>query len=71
MRETYFDHIDFSNEQLRIMLDAKQAYETWVEAERELAAIPYNFQWKSIGGNNYLYQTPRKAPSFRAGMDSS
>lgn len=46
----------FSNEQSRLLVNLRQRYETWVSAERQLAALPYDLRRKTVGGREYLYR---------------
>ncbi|MEQ9332076.1 MAG: GSU2403 family nucleotidyltransferase fold protein [Thalassobaculum sp.] len=45
----------FSDEQLRVAANLQQHYETWIETERALAALPYGMLWKTVSGRSYLY----------------
>jgi hypothetical protein len=46
----------FSDEQLRTLIALRQRYDTWVEAERLFAALPYDLRRKEVGGRAYLYR---------------
>lgn len=46
----------FSDEQLRVLINLQQQYEVWMEAERALAAMPYNLVRKDVNGYSYLYE---------------
>lgn len=46
----------FSDEQSRLLVNLRQRYETWVSAERDLSALPYDLRRKSVGGREYLYR---------------
>lgn len=46
----------FSPEQERALINMRQRYDAWIEAERELAAIPYDLRRKKIGEYEYLYE---------------
>jgi len=46
----------FSAEQSRLLVNLRQRYEAWIEAERTLAALPYDLRRKSVGGHEYLYR---------------
>jgi hypothetical protein len=46
----------FSDEQLRTLINLRQRYEVWIEAERVLAALPYDLRRKTVGGKHYLYE---------------
>ncbi len=45
----------FSDEQSRLLVNLRQRYESWIEAERDLAALPYDLRRKSVNGREYLY----------------
>jgi len=46
----------FSDEQSRLLVNLRQRYETWMTAERALAALPYDLRRKTISGREYLYR---------------
>jgi len=46
----------FSDEQSRLLVNLRQRYETWMSAERALAALPYDLRRKTISGREYLYR---------------
>jgi hypothetical protein len=46
----------FSDEQARTLVNLRQRYEAWIEAERALAALPYDLRRKEIAGRAYLYE---------------
>ena len=46
----------FSAEQERALINMRQRYDAWIDAERELAAMPYDLKRKKIGDYEYLYQ---------------
>lgn len=46
----------FSAEQSRVLVNLRQRYETWMDAERALAALPYDLRRKTVGGREYLYR---------------
>lgn len=46
----------FSDEQIRVLVNLQQRYDTWMSAERELAALPYGMKWKTVSGRDYLYR---------------
>ena len=46
----------FSPEQERALINMRQRYDAWIEAERELAAMPYDLRRKKIGEYEYLYE---------------
>lgn len=46
----------FSDEQARALVNLRQKYEVWIEAERGLAKLPYNLARKEVAGRAYLYE---------------
>jgi len=46
----------FSDEQARALINLRQRYEVWMDAERTLAALPYDLRRKDVGGRIYLYE---------------
>jgi hypothetical protein len=46
----------FSDEQSRLLVNLRQRYEVWIDAERALAALPYDLRRKSVNGHEYLYR---------------
>lgn len=46
----------FSDEQARALINLRARYESMIEAERALAALPYNLVRKTVGGRDYLYE---------------
>lgn len=46
----------FTAEQARALINLRPRYETAIEAERELARLPYNLVRKRVGENEYLYE---------------
>jgi hypothetical protein len=48
--------VPFSDEETRVLVNLEQQYEVWIEAERALAALPYNLKWKTVHGKDYLYE---------------
>lgn len=46
----------FSPEQERALINLRQRYEVWIEAERELARMPYDLRRKKVGDREYLYE---------------
>jgi hypothetical protein len=46
----------FSDEQARTLVNLRQRYEVWIEAEQALFAIPYDLRRKTVAGNDYLYE---------------
>jgi hypothetical protein len=46
----------FSDEQTRNLINIRQQYEVWRDAERALAEMPYNLRIEEVSGNAYLYE---------------
>ncbi|MBY9067106.1 nucleotidyltransferase domain-containing protein [Hyphomonas sp. WL0036] len=46
----------FSDEQLRTLINLRQRYDVWMEAERQLAQLPYDLRRKIVDGKTYLYE---------------
>lgn len=46
----------FSDEQSRLLVNLRQRYEVWIDAERGLAALPYDLRRKTVNGHDYLYR---------------
>lgn len=46
----------FSDEQARNLVNLRQRYEVWIEAERSFAALPYDLRRKTVSGREYLYE---------------
>lgn len=46
----------FSDEQARALVNLRQRYEVWIEAERGLAKLPYGLARKEVAGRAYLYE---------------
>ena len=46
----------FSAEQERALINMRQRYDAWIEAERELYAMPYDLRRKKVGDYEYLYE---------------
>ena len=46
----------FSDEQARLLINLEQRYQVWMDAERILAALPYDLRRKEISGRSYLYE---------------
>lgn len=46
----------FSEEQMRLLVNLRQRYEVWMDAERGLLGLPYDLKRKQIGGRSYLYE---------------
>lgn len=46
----------FSSEQERSLINLRQRYDAWIDAERDLTALPYDLRRKKIGEYEYLYE---------------
>ncbi|WP_299310135.1 GSU2403 family nucleotidyltransferase fold protein [uncultured Croceicoccus sp.] len=46
----------FSSEQERALINMRQRYDAWIEAERELYSMPYDLRRKKVGEYEYLYE---------------
>lgn len=46
----------FSPEQERALINLRQRYDAWIDAERELIALPYDLRRKKVGEYEYLYE---------------
>jgi hypothetical protein len=46
----------FTDEQARTLLNLRPQYEVWIEADRALAALPYDLRRKTVSGRDYLYE---------------
>lgn len=56
----------FSDEQMRIAINLHQQYEVWMEAERALAAMPYNLVRKQVKDRYYLYEVRDRANNAKS-----
>lgn len=56
----------FTDEQARALINLEQRYEVWIEAERTLAAMPYDLRRKEIGGRAYLYEIRDRSGNGRS-----
>jgi hypothetical protein len=45
----------FSDEQTRLLVNLRQRYEVWMDADRTLAEMPYDLRRKKVSGREYLY----------------
>lgn len=48
--------IPFSEEQARLLVNLRQRYEVWIEAERDRDSLPYDMRRKEVAGRFYLYE---------------
>ena len=46
----------FTDEQARTLINLRQRYEVWIEADQALFVMPYDLRRKSVGGRDYLYE---------------
>jgi hypothetical protein len=46
----------FTDEQARVLVNLRQRYETWRDAERAWRALPYDLRRKRVGEYEYLYE---------------
>lgn len=46
----------FTDEQARTLVNLRQRYEVWIEAEQALFTLPYDLRRKNVGGRDYLYE---------------
>ena len=53
---TVFVILPFSAEQERALINMRQRYDAWIEAERELYSLPYDLRRKKVGDYEYLYE---------------
>lgn len=58
--------VPFSEEQRRVVVNLAQQYDTWIQAERDLAALPYGMKWKRISGKEYLYEVLDRAGNAKS-----
>ena len=62
----------FTDDQARLLVNLAQYYDTWIEAERLLASLPYHMIWKTQSGKDYLVQlNDRKGNSTGLGPRSA
>ena len=47
---------DFTDEQMRALVNLRQRYEVWRDAERAMRALPYDLRRKTVGEYVYLYE---------------
>jgi hypothetical protein len=56
----------FTDEQSRTLVNLAQRYEVWIDAERTLAALPYDLRRKEVGGRAYLYEISDRSGNGRS-----
>ena len=47
---------DYTDEQARALINLRQRYEVWRDAERVQRALPYDLRRKTVGAYEYLYE---------------
>lgn len=58
--------IAFSDEQARALINLRQYYETWRDAERASRALPYDLRRKTVDGREYLYEIADRSGNGRS-----
>lgn len=58
--------IAFSDEQARALINLRQYYETWRDAERASRALPYDLRRKTVDGREYLYEIANRSGNGRS-----
>lgn len=56
----------FSDEQLRALINLRPRYENLIEAQRDMARMPYNLVRKTSGGRDYLYEVIDRANNAKS-----
>lgn len=56
----------FTDEQARTLVNLEQHYQVWMEAERALAALPYDLRRKEVAGRSYLYEIKDRSGNGRS-----
>jgi hypothetical protein len=56
----------FSDEQARALVNLDQRYRVWMDAERALAALPYDLRRKEVSGRSYLYEIADRSGNGRS-----
>ncbi len=56
----------FTDEQTRTLINLEQQYQVWMEAERAMAAMPYDLRRKDVGGRSYLYEISDRSGNGRS-----
>lgn len=56
----------FTAEQARLLVNLRQRYEAWMEADRARAAMPYDLRRKTVSGKEYLYRITDRGGNGRA-----
>lgn len=58
--------VPFSDEQMRVLVNLRQRYEVWRDAERERRALPYDLRRKTVGAHVYLYEIRDRSGNGRS-----
>ncbi|HEX7711855.1 MAG TPA: GSU2403 family nucleotidyltransferase fold protein [Sphingomonadaceae bacterium] len=56
----------FADEQARALINLRQHYETWRDAERAARALPYDLRRKTVDGREYLYEIADRSGNGRS-----
>lgn len=56
----------FTPEQERSLINMRQRYDAWIDAERALFALPYDLRRKKIGSYQYLYEIHDRSGNGRS-----
>lgn len=56
----------FTDEQARALINLRQHYETWRDAERASRALPYDLRRKNVAGREYLYEIADRSGNGRS-----
>lgn len=56
----------FTDEQARTLVNLENRYQVWMEAERALAALPYDLRRKEVAGRAYLYEIADRSGNGRS-----
>jgi len=57
---------DLTPNQTRVQIDARQAYEAFLDAKRVLAGYTGGMKWKKVGGREYLIKVVNRTGSERS-----
>lgn len=58
--------VPFSDEQARTLVNLRQRYEVWIEADQALFRLPYDLRRKTVGGREYLYEINDRSGNGRS-----
>ncbi len=56
----------FTAEQERSLINMRQRYDAWIDAERALFALPYDLRRKKVGSYQYLYEIHDRSGNGRS-----